>query len=211
MSLLGGITNVLKGTVRGFASGGVGGALMGGVGSVFSGNRNPAKTKNTGIDPRRNVTKGKFQMSPTASPVPMTTLPDSGTFSAAPSIRQAPTPSTAVIPVSTNTGVLRPQVIPADTFMGFAPGGSTFGGAGAQAVMPMGSMAAMYRRYYNKNGTPRRIKANGQPYAVPRMNPMNPRAARRAIRRIRGARKLLQRIERSLPRARAAAPRRRAS
>jgi hypothetical protein len=35
-----------------------------------------------------------------------------------------------------------------------------------------------------------------------RMNPMNVRAARRAIRRIRGARKILQRIERSLPKAR---------
>lgn len=35
-----------------------------------------------------------------------------------------------------------------------------------------------------------------------RMNPMNPKAARRAIRRIKGARKMLQQIERSLPRQR---------
>jgi hypothetical protein len=41
-----------------------------------------------------------------------------------------------------------------------------------------------------------------------RMNPMNARAARRAIRRIKGARKMLQQIERQLPKQRAAAPRR---
>jgi hypothetical protein len=35
------------------------------------------------------------------------------------------------------------------------------------------------------------------------MNPLNGRAARRAIRRVKGARKMLQAIERSLPRARA--------
>jgi hypothetical protein len=67
---------------------------------------------------------------------------------------------------------------------------------------PLMSMAGAYRKYYTKKGTPRRIKRNGQPYAQPHMNPMNPRAARRAIRRIRGARKLLQHIERSLPKAR---------
>ena len=38
-----------------------------------------------------------------------------------------------------------------------------------------------------------------------RMNPLNGRAATRAIRRIKGARKMLQKIERSLPRARARA------
>ena len=41
-----------------------------------------------------------------------------------------------------------------------------------------------------------------------RINPMNARAARRAIRRIKGARKMLQQIERQLPKQRAAAPRR---
>ena len=38
-----------------------------------------------------------------------------------------------------------------------------------------------------------------------RMNPLNGRAASRAIRRIKGARKMLQKIERSLPRAKARA------
>ena len=38
-----------------------------------------------------------------------------------------------------------------------------------------------------------------------RMNPLNGRAATRAIRRIKGARKMLQKIERSLPRAKARA------
>jgi hypothetical protein len=74
------------------------------------------------------------------------------------------------------------------------------GTSGASTAMVSGG-GYSYRRMYNKNGTPRRIKRNGQPYAIPHMNPMNPRAARRAVVRIRGARKLLQRIERSLPRA----------
>jgi hypothetical protein len=71
---------------------------------------------------------------------------------------------------------------------------ATAGGA------PTAQSGYSWRRLYNKNGTPRRTKRNGQPYAIPHMNPMNPRAARRAVVRIRGARKLLQRIERSLPR-----------
>jgi hypothetical protein len=34
------------------------------------------------------------------------------------------------------------------------------------------------------------------------MNPLNPRAARRAIRRVRGVRRIAQNIERALPKAR---------
>lgn len=80
---------------------------------------------------------------------------------------------------------------------GFTGGGAT-GSWLAPSSAPTGT-GYSYRRLYNKNGTPRRTKRNGEPYAIPHMNPMNPRAARRAVIRIRGARKLLQRIERSLP------------
>jgi hypothetical protein len=83
------------------------------------------------------------------------------------------------------------------------PGGFSGGGATGSWLAPTGTQPTgtgySYRRLYNKNGTPRRLKQNGEPYAIPHMNPMNPRAARRAVVRIRGARKLLQRIERSLP------------
>lgn len=63
---------------------------------------------------------------------------------------------------------------------------------------------------FDANGWP--LKANGKPYKRYRsMNPLNGRAARRAIRRIRGARKMLMQIERSMPKARThRAPARRA-
>jgi hypothetical protein len=79
--------------------------------------------------------------------------------------------------------------------------GSGFSGGGATGSFAPGTSTPMwaYRRLYTKKGTPRRIRRDGLPYAIPRMNAMNVRSARRAIRRIRGARKLLQRIERSLP------------
>lgn len=81
---------------------------------------------------------------------------------------------------------------------GYAGGGATGSWTMLSGAQPTGT-GYSYRRLYNKNGTPRRVKKNGEPYAIPHMNPMNPRAARRAVVRIRGARKLLQRIERSLP------------
>jgi hypothetical protein len=62
---------------------------------------------------------------------------------------------------------------------------------------------------YDANGWP--LKANGHPYKRYRsMNPLNGRAARRAIRRIKGARKMLQQIERQLPKQRSHTTRSRA-
>ena len=60
-----------------------------------------------------------------------------------------------------------------------------------------------------KDGTPRRIRRDGKCYKRPSMNPLNPSAARRAIRRIDGARRMLRSIERQLPRVKAAAAKRR--
>jgi hypothetical protein len=88
--------------------------------------------------------------------------------------------------------------------------GST-GGAGATGSWsPSGRMryshnvvdATTGRVYRVSNKTGKIIKPR-------RMNPLNGHAARRAIRRIKGARKMLQAIERSLPKARThrAAPR----
>jgi hypothetical protein len=112
--------------------------------------------------------------------------------------RQQQTLSLAPMPGSGRLGPVRgtPANYP-------APGGFMGGGATGSWLAPSGAQPTgtgySYRRLYNKNGTPRRVKKNGEPYAIPHMNPMNPRAARRAVVRIRGARKLLQRIERSLP------------
>jgi hypothetical protein len=139
-----------------------------------------------------NTTKGTIQQYPTSSPVPYNVgnpvgiIPTGGSFSANPVVRSLPMPG--VIPV-------------------LNPGG-TFGGAGATSQFPtvtspnMQTSMALYRRFVTKKGTLRRVRRDGQPYAIPHMNPMNVRAARRAVRRIKSARKLLQRIERTLPKAR---------
>jgi len=97
----------------------------------------------------------------------------------------------------------------ANSYLKALPGDTTsMGGAGAGAYYAAGSTKAIvaaggsrvnqggYVIVYNADGSVAKI------YKRRRMNPMNARAARRAIRRIKGARKLLQRIERSLPKAR---------
>lgn len=197
MSLFGSIGNIFSGVAKGYSSGGFWGGVAGGVSGLFQkGPKNPNKTKNIGMDPTRNLTKGTYQATPYSSPMPMSSAPPGSVFSASPTVRAAaPYQGTyQTIAAMPGSGLVRP----ADTFMGFGAG------AGATGTFPTtapGSMMSMYRRYYTKSGAPRRTRKDGQPYAVPHMNPMNVRAARRAVRRIRGARKLLQRIERSLPRA----------
>lgn len=192
MSIFSKLKKVAKGAL-GFATGGIGGAL-----AAYSAPGNPAKTRNAGIDPTRNTTRGTVQLGPDLTPIPVSGLPGSvyaapaaSTFSASGFTRLASTVN--------QQGLIQGSAMPV-----LNPGSGSFGGAGnSMSWAPGASPMALYRRFYNKNGTLRRIKKNGEPYAIPRMNPMNPRAARRAIRRIRGARKLLMRIERSLPRARA--------
>lgn len=39
------------------------------------------------------------------------------------------------------------------------------------------------RAHYTKSGAPRRVKHNGEPYRIPRMQATNTRALRRALRR----------------------------
>lgn len=202
--------------ISGFATGGIGGALVG-----FAGPSNPAKTKNRGVQPNVNATRGKVQLSPDLSPVPMSGVPvvpnitiNNGGGYGAPAAAVVGSNTWSASNMVRNAAQAPPATFRyADQMMGFQPqpGGPIYGGGGATGQFGMpSSMAGMYRRFYTKRGAPRRIRRDGMPYAVPRMNPMNPRAARRAIRRIRGARKLLQRIERSLPKARSHAPRARA-
>jgi hypothetical protein len=169
------ILSHIKGAVKGFASGGFYGAIAGGV-----------MGQNNGV---------KSTMRPPTNP----NIQSVGQFSANPMVRYAASP-----------GVLQP--IPVRNSLQPGPGGSSFAWSSAGPMQTLGftntsGMAASgqpmwaHRRLYTKKGTPRRTRADGMPYSVPRMNPMNPRAARRAVRRIKGARKLLQRIERTLPRA----------
>lgn len=168
------IKSHLKGAVRGFITGGVTGALSGAVmGNVPGSNPNMSK--------RGRSIAGALSGS---------ILPTTGTFSGSQFVRYAANPATSPVPsAGFNWNPQGPM-----SSLGFTamPPSTAVGGAS-------GAPGWAYRRLYTKRGTPRRIRRDGQPYAVPRMNPMNPRAARRAIRRVRGARRLLQRIERSLP------------
>lgn len=214
MSLFGSIASHITGAIKGFSSGGV----LGGIaGAISGGPKNPAKTKNVGVHPMVNATKGKIQLSASASPTlagpnqiaaygGTSAIPglssQTGTFSASGLVRQSAfggSPPSSIVPAlyggAGSTGTFMPT-----------PGGS-------MTLAPGYSPMAMYHRFYTKKGTLRRVTRTGVPYKAPHMNPMNPRAARRAIRRIRGARKLLQRIERSLPKARThrAPPRRNAA
>jgi hypothetical protein len=227
MSLLKHITGAVGGAIKGFASGGFGGAIAGGIkGAVGPGN--PQKTKNRGVQPGINTTKGKVQLSPIASPTAIA--------GSAPVLTAASTPTQSPSTTVTAGAMSASGLVRQSRFggqMSLRPGGvqtAAFNGGGATGSWPAdnpifnvqappmyiqpqydftstgqrlpSTFASSYSMYYTKKGTPRRTKANGQPYKRPSMNPMNPRAARRAIRRIRGARKLLQRIERSLPKAR---------
>lgn len=215
MSLLSSVWHGVTGAVKGFASGGIGGALAGGLGGL-TGPGNPAKTKNVGYQPQYNITKGKVQLNPALSPVSMPGIstPESRLTGYAPALS---------MPSSTGSwsasGLVRTAVMggapsqltqgPGFSWSPTGPANSLGFSSGIQSIAPGYSPMAMYHRFYTKKGTLRRVTKNGVPYKPPHMNPMNPRAARRAIRRIRGARKLLQRIERSLPKARSRAPVRR--
>lgn len=209
------IVGAVKGGVAGFAAGGWGGAAVGAVAGYSQGN--PAKTKNAGRVPQLNTTKGKVQLNPNLSPVsvssfaPSPSVPAStGGFSASGLVRQSAFGNASNM--SAYGSVL--PVRYAD-FSGGGASGSFFDSkappmyinptydftSSGKPVMP-GGAAAQWLTYYTKKGTPRQTTKSGRPRKRPHMNPMNPRAAHRAIRRIRGARKLLQRIERSLPKAR---------
>jgi hypothetical protein len=94
-----------------------------------------------------------------------------------------------------------------NTYSASAPVAYAGGGATGSWLSPGASSQPAYRGTrqpaggFDGNGWP--LKANGKPYKRYRsMNPLNGRAARRAIRRIKGARKMLQQIERQLPKQR---------
>lgn len=165
------ILSHIKGAISGFAKGGYSGAIAGAIGG--QNNAPPAR-------------KGGIPVPKAFSPI-SAAIPTTASFSSSGLVRLASTNSLAQLPTTIPSAPL--------------PGGGGFGGSGAtgsfggQTMMPLWA----YHRLYTKKGQPRRVKRDGTPYAAPRMNPMNVRAARRAVRRIRGARKLLQRIERSLP------------
>lgn len=62
-------------------------------------------------------------------------------------------------------------------------GGGAFGGGGAT----------------NKDGSPRRIRADGRPYKRPTLNALNPKALARAGRRFQGFKKAIRAVNASLP------------
>lgn len=76
-----------------------------------------------------------------------------------------------------------------------------------QRAIPGGATGYTASACMTKDGRPRRIRKDGKCYKRPTMNPLNPRAARRSIARIKGARRILQAIEREMPHRKTASPR----
>lgn len=72
-------------------------------------------------------------------------------------------------------------------------GGGALGGVPASMSGALQSPFRGYKAHYDAMGNIYYTRRHR------RMNPLNPKAARRAIRRIKGARKMLQHIERQLP------------
>lgn len=87
--------------------------------------------------------------------------------------------------------------------MALAPTQTYAGGGATGSWAPSGKMRYSHNVVDSTTGRVYRVSNKTGKIIKPRqMNPLNGRAARRAIRRIKGARKMLQAIERSLPRAR---------
>jgi hypothetical protein len=102
---------------------------------------------------------------------------------------------------------LRPQGGPTlPSVPSFGPGTTvTTTGGGRVGVSPMGTFGSFPGGCLTKDGRQRRIsQRTGKCYKRPTMNVTNPRAARRAITRIKGLRRVLHSIEMSLPKRKAA-------
>ncbi|MGH7177138.1 MAG: hypothetical protein ACREJC_07155 [Tepidisphaeraceae bacterium] len=83
-----------------------------------------------------------------------------------------------------------------DTLLGTDEGGYL---AGSGQIIRNGEACSPRQLKSGRVRYPRH-RANGTCYFPRRMNPLNPRAARRAIRRIKAVRRITRDIERSLPR-----------
>jgi len=87
-----------------------------------------------------------------------------------------------------------------------APGGGMPQREGGVTGMVHRAVPGGASGYVDARGRPVRIRKDGKPYKRRTMNPLNGKAAARAIRRITGARHMLQSIERQLPHRKASAP-----
>jgi hypothetical protein len=173
MSLLGSIGGALKGAIGGFSSGGFLGAGMGAVQGAQAAKPNKARGRGQGYQ----LAAMRGQAVPATAPFltrSLVGLPSTNTYSASAPVASGGFTWSPSGPMST---------------LGFSATKATWG----SRRQPAGG--------FDANGWP--LKANGHPYKKYRsMNPLNGRAARRAIRRIKGARKMLMQIERQLPKAR---------
>ena len=190
MSLLGGITGALSGG----SAGGLLGALAGGaVGAAMP---------TTGYkDPKASGHGMGYQAAgydyATAQRLKMAALQPGAPY---PPIRPQIVGGPAPLATSLVGGL--PQATSLVGASALNPLGQIIAGAGAAAftaLSPAQQAANNATALYNRL-TGRGTTATGKKRR--RMNPMNIRAARRAIRRIRGARRILMRIERSMPKAR---------
>jgi len=177
MSLLG----ELAGAVRGVARTALGG-ITGGMSEALYG--------------AYKATKGKRPMvKPTAS------LPSSGGSAMFPLLPTAIAAGSMLLPKVPSIISRAGSLIPA---AGTAIAGATRVASATWGKLPRWSKEAAMLAGFSVVGS-MVLDGNGQPVGRVggrRINPMNAKAARRAIRRIKGARKILQNIEKSLPRAR---------
>lgn len=114
--------------------------------------------------------------------------------------------SAAPTVVKPGAGVVSLLGSAASTFKTSLPTLAKVGGTVARALPVVGTAVMAGEVIYDAFGNPAGVRRRRR-----RMNPMNARAARRAIRRVKAVRKMLQQIERQLPKQRtthrAAAPR----
>jgi len=155
--------------------GSIGGALKGAVGGFFSSGGNPLGAL-AGALPQGGDKAQKRRLQATSGAImPVNNV---SSYSASPSSRLAGLPG---VQLATTTG----------------------GGGATGSWVPSGKMRYSHNVVDATTGRVYRVSNKTGKIIKPRqMNPLNGRAARRAIRRIRGARKMLQAIERSLPKAR---------
>jgi hypothetical protein len=165
----------LLGSVSNVFKGAVGGFASGGIGGLVSGALAGSAKQNiaTGQGKGRQLMQTQY----------------TSQYSASPSARLSP------ITRQLGGGQIQMQM----PGVSYSPGGS----AAAGTYTPSGKMRYSHNVIDPVTGRVYRVSDKTNKIIKPRhMNPMNGRAAARAIRRVKAARKMLMAIERSLPKAR---------
>ena len=212
MSIFRSISKNLRGVIRGAAPAILGAALPG-VGGAIAGALLPGATGGTGRGSNltRLITQALGQAAERRGAVNI--VPGAGAIAATPPIRPPKQPRQVVSGRIGPVGTVQVPIKMPTTFGGQAPQTSfeTFNvGAGAGQMSIFSALPRIVRSPAVRRGAEiaggavlgaALVGPDGQPMRRRRrMNFGNAKAARRAIRRIKGTRKLLQDIEKQLPR-----------